>query len=170
MRRAASFVTALFVAPILSLAAQTPMSAEVGLRVRLKTDAGSRWLTGTLVGDNGDSLRLQVDDHASPILIARQTVSRFEVSYGRHSHTGTGALIGFGVGALSGAVYVAKDAFDYPGAAAVLGGALFGGAGALLGAVIGAVSHSDDWEAKSVGRARATLVPRGAGLALSLTF
>jgi hypothetical protein len=106
-------------------------------------------------------------------------VSQLEVRYGGRSNAGRGALIGFGLGALSGAIVgyesyrqcTALCVFDPgPGADAVAGALVFGGAGALLGAVIGSVKHGGGWEAVSLGRARVALAPQGTSLTLSLAF
>jgi hypothetical protein len=177
MHRAVSFYAALAVLPVFTLAAQAP-PLSVGHRVRLKTDSSSQWLMGTLVTADEDSLGLRVADNAPSISVARRNVSQFEVSYPGHSNAGRGALIGLTIGALGGAIVGGvssecqpnKLCIVGPEAGAVVGAVLFGGAGALLGAGIGAATRSDNWVSESLGRARVTLVPRGAGLALSLTF
>jgi hypothetical protein len=177
MRRAAAFFAALLLTPAFGLAAQAPLYSNVGNRVRLKTDSASQWLVGTLVGADGDSLRLRVADRAPIVSVARRTVSQFEVRYGGHSKAGKGALTGFFVGAAAGAIAGFASGDDPPGwfsftagQKALVLGLLGSASGALLGAVIGASSHSDRWTSVSLGRAKVALAPRGAGLALSVTF
>lgn len=178
MRRAALALMAFCVTPILALTGQEPASARVGQRVRLKTDAtaSSPWLVGTLVADDRDSLRLQVADSTPAVSVARRTVTRFEVSRGLHSNAGKGALYGgviFGgltfVGALNS--IGSNNLFRANNAGEVVAWTLFEGAGgAGIGALIGALSHSERWETVSLSRSHVTLTPRGAGVALSLTF
>jgi hypothetical protein len=179
VRRAASLLAALFIAPATGLAAQAGLHSSVGQRVRLTTDADSHWLVGTLVGADEDSVRLRTADSAPLVSVARSRVTQFEVRYRGHSNAGRGALIGFGVGAISGGLWGLADASNCkspswcifsPGQEALGGGLLLGGAGALLGAVIGAVTQGGGWEAVSLSGAHVALAPRGAGLALSLTF
>ena len=177
MLRAATVVAALLLAPVLGIAAQALLYSNVGHQVRLQTDSDSRWLVGTLVAAGKDSIQLRVADNAPLMSIARSRVSQFELRHEGHSNAGKGALIGRGVGALSGAVIGAASAsgctswcFYSPGVGAVAGALVFGGAGALLGAVVGSVSHSSGWEAVSLIRTPVTLAPPGAGLAISLKF
>jgi len=169
---------ALVVLPVFGLAAQATLYANVGHRVRLKTDSASQWLVGTLVAADEDSLRLHVGENAPWVSVARSRVSQFEVRYEGHSNAGRGALIGLGVGGIGGGLLAWADGSTCrspswcifsPGQAALTGALLLGGAGAVLGAVLGSVKHGGGWEAVSLGR-RVALAPRGAGLMLSLTF
>ena len=173
MSRAPFFLT-LLTAPVVTLAAQTVLPT-VGQRVRLKTATTSAWLVGTLVAADTDTLRLQLTDGASLVPVARGGIGQLEVSRGRHSNAGKGAVYGAAIlgslGLIAGVACANSDSWLRcdGGAAAV---AAFGGAayGAAIGALIGALSHSERWDGVSLSVAHVALAPRGAGLALSLTF
>jgi len=159
MHRATAVFAALLFATGPSLAAQTTIASSVGHRVRLKTDSASEWLQGTLVAADGDSLHLRTDVNYQLVAIARGAVSQLEVAHGTHGNAGTGALIGLGIGAVAGGVWGASQpgcaaqtwCFDPGPAADAAGGALLvGAAGALVGAIIGSASPSDQWEPVSI--------------------
>ena len=106
MSRAAPLVLLLVVLPMLDLAAQANPALVAGARVRVTTgDPTSLSHTvGTLVADIDDSLRLQPEGQGGSVSIARGAITRLEFSEGQRSSAGRGALVGFGVGALSGAL------------------------------------------------------------------
>jgi len=174
-----SRVLTMFVA----LLSATPLAAQdaspdSGIRVRVTyAEAGTiRKVTGTLEFLDADSLAVLVADSspdsatntdpaAHPVPLARSQVTRLEVSTGRHSSAGMGALIGAGIGVVGGvALGVAGQCngdevgwaycFDSQGYTVGLG-AVFGALGAGLGAVIGALTHHETWRsvehAPSVG-------------------
>jgi hypothetical protein len=83
------------------------------------------------------------------------SIRRLEVSRRHYSKSGTGALIGLGVGIVGGAAAVllsgedfeqAEGGTNYGGfvalAAAVVGGGVFAGIGALVGKAV----HGDEWQ------------------------
>jgi len=181
MRRA-PLLLALLTAPVGTLAAQDALPT-VGQRVRLKTATASEWIVGTLAAVHDDSLRLwlQMADSARLVSVARGTVTRFELSRGRHSNAGKGAVYGAAIlgslGLLTGVAIAnsniygfrtsGKDTNGGDVALFTLGGIAYG---AGLGALIGALSHSERWETVLMNHVGVTLTPRGAGLRLSLAF
>jgi hypothetical protein len=95
---------------------------------------------------------------------------------GRRSSAGKGALIGGLIGAGMGALIgfagnSDQGSFLDSGVYAVLGGAAFGGVGALTGLMFGALSSHDTWTRigwKSAARPVISPSPHGVGLGLSL--
>jgi hypothetical protein len=98
------------------LAAQTAAPAS-GIRVRVTfSEAGtSRQVTGTLIFLDADSLAVLVAappagstmkaaPAVQPVPLARSQVTRLDVSTGRHSSAGIGALIGAGIGVVGGVI------------------------------------------------------------------
>jgi len=152
MSRTAALLTALCVSPLLALASQARPAIAPGDRVRITT---ADWeLVGTLVTQGDDSLRLQVTGEVTPVSVARSAIKRLEIARS-HSNTGTDALIGLGAGALVGGTLGAVAGSDLAGecpgndcgaAPAVFGGLLMGALGAGVGAVIGSLSHSEQWD------------------------
>lgn len=189
MFRAAVLVTALLASPILNLAGQGGPTFAPGarLRVTIGDSASNRRLVGTLVAQDASAIRLEVPDLVKSagagalvtkvVSVPLTTIREFEVSH-PVSNRGKGALIGLGVGVVSGAIVGAAEGsctqdqicIAPRGSEPLIGAVVFGGAGALLGALLGSTIHSDRWESLSSSRAKVTLAPRGAGLALSLTF
>lgn len=131
------------------LAAQSDALAP-DARIRVRSEQGD-WLTGRLVSLDTDSVVLSTDD--GEVSMPRSEISRLDLSAGRKRATvaglgyGTlfGALFGFAVG-LPEAIDGGTGGIFDPGAEALpyttLGGAALG---ALLGTVIGTLSHSDRW-------------------------
>ena len=145
-----------------ALATHTASSAaqEVGSRVRV-WNTGGVLVTGTLVEVDSGAIvvrtavlnsRAEFIDHDSIIPVTANT--RLEVSKGRHSHGGRGALIGLGIGvglAALGAVGYAADVNSSPdtsdgvGRVLLAGVLVLGGGGALIGFAIGSASSSESW-------------------------
>ena len=179
MRRAVVLLTATLVFPLLPAAAQEP-----GERVRLSADsAPSRWVVGVLLTQDADSFRLRVVGHPTPIAVARSRVTRLETSRGKRRAVLEGATIGTGLGLITGVVVSSRTAESHAcgGAFARLctvdvemrvfrGGAIGSALGGLLGAALGSAVKTERWDGMSLGGAHVALAPRGAGLALSLTF
>ena len=176
MRRAAPLLAAL-----LSLTPYAAPAQWAGQRVRLTTASEpARWLAGTLVGQNADSLRVQAPHEIVPISVARSAVVRLEISSGQRSAAGPGAVKGLEFGALAGAVVALRGAgapcaqlttAAVCGELRTLAGAAVGGAvGAIVGAAIGSLVKTERWESASPAPLQVAFAPRGAALALSLPF
>ena len=195
MFRAALIAAVLLASPILSLATQAAPVLAPGDRVRVRTGpwSVSEPLVGTVVEEEGDSLRLLVAGQRTPVALALAKLQEIEISRGRHSHSnaGQGALIGLGIGSLAGAGlgvalwssppsppckptapfnFCGLDFGVSSGQAALVGGVLFGALGAGLGALVGSGTHSERWERIALDHAHASMAPYGARLALSFTF
>ncbi len=135
---------------------QAPVLLTAGSRVRLKTvDPSTKWVQGDLVRLSEDSLHIVPAGGADSLAFATGAIDRLEVSRGRRSNAGKGALLGLAIGAGAGlALGVAASAEECSGIGCTEVGpgevvavmAFFGATGAGLGALIGAASHSERWE------------------------
>jgi len=148
------FVIAALLVPLARLKAQDAPVLEPGARVRVSTAPQASkpaWIVGTVIAVTGDRLAIRPQhDSGGPIDIARNTVTRLELSRGRHSKALTGLGVGFLVGAGAGAI-IGPTAFgagrDLAPTDARLIGAGFGAvAGALIGLAVGAGSKSERWQ------------------------
>ena len=138
--------------------AQTIGALRNGARVRVTSRSGMS-IAGELVSLDSDRLVLTPDDlqladgPSATVAVARTQIRAIDVSQGRHSNAGKGALLGFAIAGGLGALLAAESCaastswFDpSPGACAATGGVIFGVLGAGLGAAIGAGSRSDTWQ------------------------
>jgi hypothetical protein len=143
--------------------------------VRVRISAPHRQtLVGTVIAWERQSLVVNVtgpDNLAGTRMeLPLETVTRLDVSQGRRSKAGRGAVIGGGVGlatgALAGAI-LAQGLSQYPdyqdpGFAVQVVGAFSGiglAAGLGVGAVIGAISKGESWQALSLDRMRVSVLP-----------
>jgi hypothetical protein len=181
MRRVVFLVISTWLLPLTRPAAQ-----QLGQRIRvLVTDATpDQWVVGNLEAQDDDSLRLRVAGQAQPVSVARSSLRRLEVGRGQRRAVFQGAGVGFGLGALVGALTQLgrepsrshtcgsfSSLCPVEVEARVIKDGLIGGAvGALLGAAIGSAVKTERWEALPLGPAGVGLAPRGAGLGLSFTF
>lgn len=101
--------------------AQTELT--VGARVRIRTTT-YRGLEGTFIGQDADSLRLEITQHRTPaftMAVPRAAITKLEVSTGTTAHPMRGFLIGAASGGLLGFLIdvarSADDAFDELGCA-----------------------------------------------------
>ena len=156
MRRALLLPALLVALPIGALPAQETSTLTPGARVRVSApdlhEPGA--LIGTVVALRGDTLFVRNADEGGaglPLPLAR--VERLEVSRGRRSR-GTGAALGFLLGAAVGAAY---GVAGHPGLAHTdisEGGeiAIYAGVAGLLGAAIGTARGGERWERVSLPR------------------
>jgi hypothetical protein len=186
--------------PLAALSAQVP-APDSGARVRVRfTEAGtSRRVTGTLAFRDEDSITVVTDRVAATapatgmsgprppqrsqrsrrVSIPRVDISSVQVSAGRHSSAGTGALIGAGVG-VAGGVTVGVLAlcgnsgdficFDNGGEVALFAG-ITGAGCAAIGALVGALVTHENWVTVN-DRANWSLIlaPRSQGTAAGLSI
>jgi hypothetical protein len=160
------------------LAAQEP-SIQPGTRVRVKAPTlFSRPFVGTLESVR-DSIVLVRGNEAMPATQIRLSqIERVEVSQGKKSNAGRGAIAGFLVGAAAGAGFGISACSGGGGCAdvgtgtvALFTGAIGAGGGTLLGALIGLGSKSERWEEVSRERFRVGMTfneGRGVGLRFSV--
>ena len=105
----------------------------------------TQWRVDTLTG---------AAESGAPFSTPLSNVARLEVSAGTKGHARTGALIGGGIGAALGLVAVIAVATDdVPGewfepttGETAVGAVLLTATGAGLGALIGALNRSEDWQ------------------------
>lgn len=134
-----------------------PPGVQVGARVRASTPRAAT-VTGRLVAASADTLRVLRDRAADTVSVAVSRLTSLDLSTGQHKRRLAGAAIGFfggaALGAVVGAVTYRKQACapgtwfcDYPGRAGdmVAGAVLFGGAGTIVGAIVGA-GRADTWQ------------------------
>jgi hypothetical protein len=151
----------LAVTPILHAQA-VPAAVDPGSRVRVHQGAQS--VTGTFVSVDSTSLTL-VTGSADTVTTSRASITGVDVSLGKKSRAGRGALIGLAIGTVAGVVTGAAVGDDSPSdcwfcieptkpeAALALGltGAILG---AGIGAIIGATQHGDRWQPTVLPTAR----------------
>ena len=168
MRYAAMLIVGF--AAAVSLAAQGPLAVTPGQRVRLTFDGGRHRVAGVVVSQDSDAIAVRPYPDDAGLVIAQSRLTAVEVSTGRHSNAGTGALIGLVGGGLLGAAAGAscEDEWLCPGPAA--GAASVGLLGAALGGLIGAFSHSETWQPVDQRRVRVSVVApaRGGGLGVGV--
>jgi hypothetical protein len=151
----AGLVVAELVAGVSDLSAQqSEVPVAEGERVRVtKYSAPDPRFVGSLASWSADSLNL-FRDALPDATIPLSDVAKLEISRGMHGHASTGALIGGGIGAVIGLAAVISAAADdnsddwveiSPGEAA-LGGLMLTGLGAGVGALIGLVIRTEEWE------------------------
>lgn len=128
-----------------------------GARIRVTTSAPSRRLTGTLLGVEGDSLRLAVGKRDT-VGVPLSAVTRLEESRGRRANYTKGALIGGGIGlALGLGVGLLADfgrtlgcesssCTSNLGEALAIGGLAGAGVGAGVGALLAGAFPKDRWQ------------------------
>ena len=140
--------------------ASSPASAA---RFRFRPDAShATWVYGTLLRSNPDSLWLLGQGVGDTLAVGRAKAARIQTFNGRTSEAGKGALIGGGVGVAIALGLIAAYSSDLENPNAgylLLGTAIFGAGGALIGALIGGLIRKDDW----VDVSRAGLSVEGSG-------
>ena len=144
MRLGTLVIVTLMLAPLATAASQKSPSLKPGDRIRVITPSASGGpFVGTLVTLEADSLVMQGSVDARRLSLA--SVERVDLSRGRKSHArlgaGIGLLVGAGVGALAGCDQQNDQSDLTQGQCIVMGAA----AGALLGAITGALVRTERW-------------------------
>ena len=176
MSRLAMLTALVSLALVSSLAAQGSYVLAEGSRVRVRTGdiITGRVTVGTLARLTGDSLEVRPEGGGTPFLVARQSVTRLEVSTGTTTNAGKGAIIGVLPGALvgflAGEYSELAQCLSCSSSAPVTGALLGAAAGAVVGALIGSSHHSDRWMRVAVSSVHGTVGKRGPGVSLSLNF
>ena len=175
MFRGATALTLLVVLPFVVLRAQGPWPVGLGQRVRVTTDSGP-WI-GTLVHQDTSGLTLHGPglSDSSAVTIPLDRVRQLEISVGHQSNAGRGALIGLGVGAVTGLALgigcASSDTlFQCSGGEVVESTVVFGLIGAGVGGLVGLASSSERWGKVAAVPVHVSLAPRHFGLSVSLTF
>jgi hypothetical protein len=170
MRRTLLLTVSCFAVAVPARAQDAPALAP-GARVRITVPSRNlEKQIGTMHAIAGDALVVELlgssGDLATPGVAAHiplDSVTRLDVSAGRHRQTWRGAGIGFLVGAGAGLVVgpLSMECPSYgcdtsPGVAAAFGGIVLGGLGAVVGLVAGAATTSEKWEEVPVSALRAS--------------
>jgi hypothetical protein len=141
----------------------------VGSRVRVSTpEAGPVPLIGGVVGLEPDAIVVQGEGSQAPRRIPLGPTTSVEISGGRRSKAGRGAVLGAAVGAMPGLLMTFgdynSDPTYSPGAVAAVGAA----AGAALGAAVGCALKSERWLPAEVPSVTAGVVPLRGGVGFSM--
>lgn len=143
-----------------------PPTIIVGSKVRLRAPTVVKGrIEGTVIGLDERSLVLGGIERR-PVTLSRQAITRLDVCAGQRRQTLRGALVGAGIGLVVMGLLCGGD---------------YGGCGqaspvvtysALVGTGVGALIKGDRWQAVPLDRVRVTFTPapRGAGLAVSISF
>jgi hypothetical protein len=177
MRLVKLVVMSLTVAPLVTISSQELPPLKPGDRIRATAPTLSPSpLVGTVVAFEANSLMVQRGTGTRRLSLA--SLTRLEMSQGRRSHAalgaGIGLLVGAGVGAVigSGCKAIIVPVSSEGGCIAV-GAAVIGGAGALVGAVTGALVRTERWAEVPLDRLRVSFTSdRGGALKIraSLRF
>ena len=122
-----------------------------GSRVRLSAPAlGDRKQSGTVVEVRDDTLLFMADKRSVRTFVPTASLTSLEVSRGSRSHTLAGAGLGFLTGAVAGGVIGGTSGSttnnEESGLAVAFGALVGGGAGLVIGAIIGS-RHTERWDA-----------------------
>ena len=158
--------------------AQEPPALVPGARARV-TESGERSTRrGTVVTAAADTVTLKLDSGGETIALSRAAITRVEISQGLHGHTaagiGIGLLAGFGVGAVYGYNHCGTCGGGEDDATtrmldALAWGGILGGAGMLVGGVIGAHHKTDRWEEVPPARWRLGVATIRTGVAIAFS-
>jgi len=142
---------------------------SVGSRVRITSSAHGGPVIGTLLSIEVNALVLRRAGSDAASRIPVDEIRTLEVSRGRKSQVGRGAMIGAAAGVMPGLLLTFGDyssdvhGDSNAGAVAVIGAA----SGALVGAAVGWALKTENWVAGEVPRAAIAAVPVRGGVALS---
>lgn len=150
-----------------------------GTRIRVTSAVDNLNQRVVTVGEiRGDSV--VVNDRTGPRTIALANVTALDVSRGTRNRVARDGLIGLGVGAVTGIALMVgtDDGCDEAQLCivpvsesqfAAAGALVFGAAGFVIGAVIGAFDRTDVWEPQPRGFTAALRPARSGGVALSMS-
>ena len=178
-----SFITVTLLVPFVGLSAQQPPPLEPGARVRVTPQwpnlvTPNNRAVGTVAAIRGDTVFLEREGFA-PFEFALSSVTRLEVSRGRHSGAFQGALTGAKVTGIIGLLVglgwtmycldeTSFSCMEKPALAIPATAIPFAATGALLGALIGAFSTTDRWEEVPLDRLRLSFAPKRDGFAVGM--
>jgi hypothetical protein len=151
--------------------AEEPGTLAVGSRVRVTSpEVGPQPLVGLIVALPPGAVVVSGEGGAQS-RVTLGSASSLEVSAGRKSRAGRGAMIGAAVGAMTGILINVGDYnTDEPNTLAV--SAVGAVSGAALGALVGLVFRTDDWRPAKAHAVSAGIgpIPRGAALSLRVRW
>jgi hypothetical protein len=122
-----------------------------------------------------DTIRIVLNDEATERPVPIDSVTRFEVCTGLHSHPWRGAGIGFLSGVLLGGIIggATREGDIATEHAILIGAGFFGLVGTVVGAGVGALTKTERWEEVPLDQLQVQPVATVAGrfgLAVSLRF
>ncbi len=147
--RVASLAVALLFTTLVDLFAQQGSSLTPGDRVRVSRFGTVAPVVCIVLSMKADTLVLDAEGRVETLEVPLALVEKVEVSRGKESNAGKGAIRGGVVGASFGLVFAGAILLDGGSDKEVVSVAFlaaFTGAGMLVGTAIGAVSSSDRWE------------------------
>ena len=157
-------------------AAEQPEGVAPGDRVRVA--APQLWrepVVGRLLDVGPETLSLELPGGNGPEAIPRSAVTRLEVSRGRKSQAGRGALVGLAIGGAATMLLTfgdySSDVHGDPNLLAI--GAALAGGGAAVGGAIGWAIKTDQWEDVTQRPVQVGVSPipgGGLGFAVRLTW
>ncbi len=107
-------------------------------------------VVGTVVAANADTLFLRIDKQVEPLKVPLSSLKKIEVSRGKKSRAGKGALIGFLIGFATAEAFCAHIRYEDSGTMGAnpwdCGLVIGGPAGGVIGAVMGAAINGGRWE------------------------
>ncbi len=178
---AAALLLAASLAAPLAARAQAPSTSSRETRVRVSANIPNVRPVGLLRFASGDSV-VVVDPHGNATRILRANITAVDTSAGRVRHPWQGLGIGLLAGGAAGMVIGFADGDDPPqeflsmtaSDKALVGGAVLGALGGVVGLVAGSLIQSDRWQRTSPAQLGMALGPRPAGglewrIAFSLT-
>jgi hypothetical protein len=141
----------------------------VGSRVRVNApEVGPAPLIGTVVGLEPHAVVVQDGSSRTSTRVSLGSTTTIEVSGGRRSKAGRGAVLGAAVGAMPGLLMTFgdynSDPEHSPGAVAAVGAA----AGAAVGAAVGWALKSEQWLPAAVPSVTAGIVPLRGGVGVAV--
>lgn len=141
----------------------------VGSRVRVSApEAGTQPLIGNVVGLEPHAVLVQGEGSGTPTRVLLGPTATIEVSGGRRSKAGRGAMIGAAVGVMPGLLMTVgdynNDSEYSPGAVSAVGAAT----GAAVGAAIGWALKSERWLPGQVPAVTAGIAPLRGGVGFSV--
>lgn len=143
-----------------------------GTRVRISaSQLGAEPVVGTLLGVGPETLSLERAGHEGPEVIARSDVGRLEISRGRKSQAGRGALVGLAAGAAATMLLTFGDySSDVHGDLNLLAiGAALAAGGAAVGGAIGSAHKTEHWEPVTLPPVSVGIGPvRGGGVGVAV--
>ncbi len=143
-----------------------------GTRVRLTApELSDQQLIGTLTALETDAVSLSLDGQTEPTTVPRTAITKWELSRGKKSNAGKGALWGLLIGAAVGAgLGAAMPDPDMGGDDAVFGAVALGVPGAGIGALIGYIHKTERWEEIEQKSLRLAVIPVPGGVGLSVQW
>jgi hypothetical protein len=164
--RIALLAAVLLLAPSVDVLAQRARPVAPGDRVRITAPSivGER-LVGTLAELRPEALLLEPEDSVEAVLLPLAAVNKLELSRGKGSKIGRGALagglFGAGVGLVVGIAALGEDGGGFHiGVGEVIRGTLvLGGLGAGMGMLLEVAAPGERWETVPLDRIPVSLEP-----------